>query len=112
MHRSNNRSSPYDATRLRDVACYLLLYFVHARELLLRPQALFEGNVDHLPVQIPFVVQQVGLDPALPPLEGGRDADVGTRPVTLLSYPYVPGVHPSPGNERDRTREYVGGGKA
>src|SRR5919205_1435569 len=97
---------------LRDVPRYLLLELTDSGEPLLRPQPLHEGDIDNLPIQVPFIVQQVRLDPVVTPIERGRYAHVRARSVALITYPYMTRVYPPPGYQSARVRKDVSGGKA
>src|SRR3954447_6787182 len=69
---------------------------------------LLEGDVDDLPVQVPFVAQQVSFDLALAPLEGRCCAHVCACPVALSSHLHVAHINTPRGYESTLVREHVG----
>src|SRR4051812_24645795 len=73
---------------------------------------LLEGDVDNLPVQVPFVSQQVSFDLALAPVEGRCRAHVCACPVALSSHLHVARINTPRGHESTLVREHVGGWEA
>src|SRR5215210_715793 len=92
---------------VRDLGFQLL----DAQEPLFGTQALDEGDVDGLAVEVAVVIEEVRLDLALAPVEGGCHADVGAGRVSFVTRHDVPRVDAQSGDEYAGVGKDVGGGK-
>ena len=100
-------STSYDSGLLY-VAPNLPYELIYARESPLLPYALLEADVHNAPVEIPFEIEEMGLDTALGSPEGGSDPDVRTSSILLLAEAYEAGVDSAGRNHRFRIGQHVG----
>jgi hypothetical protein len=85
---------------------------IEARESSLFPYALHEADVYDAPVEITLEIEEIGLDAALSPSEGGGHPDVRTCGILFFAKADETSVDSLSRNHRVGIGQHVGGGKA